>query len=181
LKVFAIDPGNRQSAYCIMDDDYKLREFNKAPNGIVAEILRTFLKGRKDGDRIAVERVASYGMAVGRDVFETCEWIGRFTQIARDDGSYVDYVYRKDEKLNLCHDMRAKDANIRQALINRFAMFDFKNGKGTKAQPDYFYGVSRDCWAAIAVAVTFLDRLEDMGDEEVSQGQGDGKWPTFQD
>ena len=51
MRVFAIDPGNRQSAYCIMDGDYKLREFNKAPNGIVAEILRTFLKGRKDGDR----------------------------------------------------------------------------------------------------------------------------------
>lgn len=162
MEVFAIDPGNRQSAYCIMDDDYRLIEFEKAPNGIVLDIMRRFLKECADNDRIVIERVASYGMAVGRDIFETCEWIGRFAQVARDDGRYVDYIYRKDEKLNLCNDMRAKDANIRQALINRFAMFDFKNGKGTKAQPDYFYGVSRDCWAAIAVAVTFLDRLEDV-------------------
>ena len=45
-------------------------------------------------DRIVIERVASYGMAVGRDVFETCEWVGRFTQAARVP---PDYVYRQEE------------------------------------------------------------------------------------
>ena len=58
---------------------------------------------------------------------------------------------RKDEKINLCGNMKAKDSNIRQALIDRFGVV------GTKKNPGWFYGVSKDVWQAIAVGVTYYD------------------------
>lgn len=150
MKVLAIDPGNRQSAWCMIDGE-TLRPlfFDKEENQVVLTAVQHI-----PYDRIVIERVASYGMAVGRDVFETCEWVGRFTQAASVP---PDYVYRREEKLHLCGDSRAKDANIRRALIDRFAQHDLKNGKGTKKNPDWFYGFSADVWQAYAVAVTYVE------------------------
>lgn len=163
MKVFAIDPGNTQSAYCVMTDDFQLLEFAKLPN---TECMAKMLEWLDKIESVVIERVASYGLAVGKEVFETCEWIGRFTQEASHVVN-IEYVFRKDEKIYLCNDMRAKDSNIRQALIDRFAKFDFKSGRGTKANPDYFYGVKADCWAAIAVATTFYDmRINEKLKEE---------------
>ena len=150
MKVLAIDPGNRKSAWCMIDGEtLKPLSFGKEENQVVLDAVQHL-----SYDRIVIERVASYGMAVGRDVFETCEWVGRFTQAARVP---PDYVYRQEEKLHICGDSRAKDTNIRRALIDRFAKHDIKNGKGTKKNPDWFYGFSADVWQAYAVAVTYVE------------------------
>lgn len=150
MTLLAIDPGNIESAYVLITDKYTLFQKDKVTNEKLLKIIKN-----GDYDRIAVEMVACYGMPVGREVFDTCVWIGRFTEAATVD---VDYVYRQEEKLLLCNSVRAKDANIRQALIDRFAKFDFKNGKGAKKNPDYFYGFKADMWAAMAVACVWIER-----------------------
>jgi len=61
--------------------------------------------------------IASYGMPVGREVFETCLWIGRFIECWC--GPYT-LVYRREVKSFLCADSRAKDSNVRQAVIDRY-------------------------------------------------------------
>lgn len=153
MTIFAIDPGNVESGYAVITmPEFTLLEFGKAENEVLLERIGTL---KHEADVTAVEMVACYGMPVGKDVFETCVWIGRFIQALQ--GRPLEYVYRRDEKINLCGSMKAKDANIRQALINRYAKHDFKNGKGMKGNKDTFYGVAKDAWSAIAVGVTYWD------------------------
>ena len=93
-------------------------------------------------------------MPAGRDLFETALWVGRFIQAAEQIGMKWEKVYRKDVKLFFCQSMRAKDGNIRQALIDRFGP------PGTKKAPGRLYGVKSDEWAALALAVFFSETRE---------------------
>lgn len=152
--ILSIDPGTTQSAFVLLDESLKPVEFGKYVNeNVRSEIRRLTRLHYIAGEpvTVVVEMVASYGMPVGAEVFETCVWIGRFAEMAEQCGSLVNFVYRKDEKINLCGSMKAKDGNIRQALIDRFGVV------GKKASPGWFYGVSKDVWAAIAVGVTYHD------------------------
>lgn len=153
-KILAIDPGNVESGWCLIDaGTLRPLEFGKDVNEKVL-----LLCGALPFDRAAVEMIASYGMSVGREVFDTCRWIGRFEQhIRQATGRYPDLVFRREEKLHICGDPRAKDTNIRRALVDRFATHDLKNGKGTKDAPDWFYGFRADCWAAYAVGITYIE------------------------
>lgn len=152
--LLAIDPGNTESAFVVMDQHFNPLSHKKAPNGEILDMLR--FSSPYLWEHVAIEMVASYGMPVGREVFETCVWAGRFHEAAERSGKDVSYIYRMEEKETLCHDSRAKDSNIRRALIDKFARHDLKNGKGTKAKPDFFYGFAKDEWAAFAVGVTWL-------------------------
>lgn len=136
--VLAIDPGTTQSAYVIFDSNNKeITAKGIEPNENLIPIIRN-----TDFDGLtAIEMISSYGMPVGKEVFETCLWIGRYYQTADDMGHELRLVYRKDVKMYLCNSVKAKDANIRQALIDML-------GK------DVTKGVSKDVWAALAVAVT---------------------------
>ena len=103
----------------------------------------------------AIEMVASYGMAVGREVFDTVLWIGRFYEaLSIQMAQKPRLLCRIEEKRHICHDSRANDPAIRRALIDRFATHDLKNGKGTSKNPDFFYGFKADIWAAYAVGLT---------------------------
>ena len=153
MKLLAIDPGNTLSAYVVMDEDYKPIDHAKVANQDLLDRIKGGLRGWGITD-MAVEMIASYGMPVGKEVFETCVWIGRFLQAA-DYIPVKRLIYRKDEKMNLCHSMKAKDGNIRQALIDRFGPV------GVKKNPGFFYGFKADEWSAFAVGTTYLDMKQE--------------------
>lgn len=144
-----IDPGPEMSAYCEIETQLNhIRILGKekiSNNGMLVKCNEWPTKGTK----IGIEMIASYGMPVGKEVFETCLWIGRFIERI---GKVPEYIYRREEKINLCGSMKAKDANIRQALIDRFGV------PGTKKNPGVTYGFAKDTWAALAVAVTLMDK-----------------------
>lgn len=154
--ILGIDPGTLQSAYVLTDDNLEIKSFGKIDN---QEMLKFLIEKLKENDnlKVAIEMIASMGMAVGQTTFETILWIGRFQQKCLDFLITPTFIYRKDEKMNLCASMKAKDGNIRQALIDRFAKVDKINGKGKKNNPDVFYGFSADMWAAMAITVTYYD------------------------
>jgi hypothetical protein len=145
-RILAIDPGCTESAYVLYETDGPVPlDWAKLPNAEMMELLLDC-----GPDLLAVEMIASYGMAVGREVFETCVWIGRFVERWGGD---VRMVYRADVKLHLTHSRRSKDPNVRQALLDKFGP-----GKelavGKKATPGPLYGLTGDCWSALGVAVT---------------------------
>lgn len=149
-RILAIDPGNEDSAILTLLDGMPW-DFCKSKNDIILESLRSWCRlGKKSYDVLAIEMIASYGMPVGKEVFDTCVWIGRF--IEAWGGPYT-LVYRRDVKMYLCGNNTAKDGNIRQALIDRYGGQDAAIGK--KKSPGPLYGISKDVWSALAVAVTW--------------------------
>lgn len=146
--ILSIDPGSEQSAYVVLDNKYEILEFDKIDNDSIVEMLFRL----QSNYTVIIEMIASYGMPVGAEVFETCVWIGRFIQASN---CKVERLYRKEVKLHLCNSVKARDSNIIQALKDRFG------DKGTVKNKGYFYGFSKDIWQAHAVAITYLDRRKD--------------------
>lgn len=151
MTIMAIDPGNKQSAFVIWSGE-KIYDKGILPNqelsGYIEKLSPNFI------DLLAIEKIACYGMAVGQEVFDTCIWIGRFwEQWHFVQPGEVELVLRMQVKMALCGTSRAKDSNIRQALIDRFGE------PGTKKQPGVLYGVKADIWAALAVAVVTHDKI----------------------
>lgn len=152
MKIIAIDPGNTQSAWCLCKDGV-LVQAAKWQNEDLLNRLRTQQDGWCVDGLLAIEMIASYGMAVGKEVFDTCLWIGRFMEAWKARGGEVRLVLRREVKLFHCHTARATDANIRAALLDRFGP-GRELAVGTKRQPGPLYGIKGDEWSALAVALT---------------------------
>lgn len=161
MKILAIDPGSTESGFVIIDSiTHQPIEVGLIPNEELLDRLDNLDLGRTAIGHVAIEMVASYGMAVGREIFETCVWIGRFAQVVDSFACLpCDLTYRRAVKLHHCGTSKAKDANITQALIDRFASGEPNRGKGTKADPGWFFGFKADIWQAYALAVLTADTV----------------------
>jgi hypothetical protein len=145
-----VDPGPVESAFVWWDSVaekviglqsipvFKLGSFEIGP----------LLKGV---DHVSIEWIECFGMAVGQETFRTVAGIGWFASLLYDRSWPIRLVPRRAVKMHLCNSMRAKDANVRQALIDRFGPV------GTKKQPGKLYGVATHYWAALGVAVYSAD------------------------
>lgn len=155
--ILAIDPGPMESAYVKINGDCKPVDFGKLHNLEMKRYL--YRADNVHLDHVAIEMVGSYGMSVGADVFETCVWIGRFYEILDATlGIEAELIKRLAIKIHLCGSAKAKDPNIAQALVDRFAPMEPNKGKGTKINPGWFYGFRADIWQAYALAVYAADQ-----------------------
>ncbi len=139
MTIIGIDPGNTHSAAVVLERD-GITEKVYLENGLFIPWIAQWRQ--EAAPFIYCEMIASYGMAVGKTVFDTCVMIGRILQVAPG----TQRLTRIQIKSTICHSGKAKDANIRQALI------DIYGPPGTKKAPGGTYGISGDMWAALAVA-----------------------------
>ena len=123
--ILAIDPGTSKSAFISLTDGQPC-SYDWVDN----QLLLDSLYGRTVGNNkvqiivgllagVVIEDITSYGMPVGRDVFTTVRWTGRFEEACAQQGLPVTYIPRKDAMLNLCGSARGNDATLRQAIIDR--------------------------------------------------------------
>lgn len=150
MRILGIDPGPIESGWVILHAEQK----SVVSSGITGndDLLTRFALNEyrlAHGDIVAFEKVASFGMAVGAEVFETVFWTGRFFQVFESAVEMFKLIRltRHEIKMHLCHTDRSTDSNIRQALIDKLGP------PGTKKQPGPTYGISKHKWAALAVAV----------------------------
>lgn len=139
--ITAIDPGTEKSAVLTLNGGVVTLAQIIPNEEVLAQVRNDTFP-----ESVAIEMIACYGMPVGREVFETCLFIGRLQEALELHGGKARLIYRRDVKLHLCGSMRAKDANIRQALIDKYG------APGTRKNPGKIYGVSSHLWSALAIA-----------------------------
>ncbi len=150
--ILGIDPGPESSAYCFWDPYLELTDDSgNLDNWDLRKMLLELLELPPSNIVVVIEDIECFGMAVGSSVFMTVRWSGRFQEICEYYGIKCDFLKRSEIKLNLCHSKKAKNPNVRQALIDRYG------SPGTKKKPGKLYGVKTHIWSALAVCVTYGD------------------------
>ena len=164
-RIVAIDPGSTVSGVVVFDpvvtepvvyagvvrnDDLQLW-LRYSQDKRLNETPLPLLTGPHD---LAVEFPVAQGMPASNELFATVEWVGVFR--AAWGSRPFHHVARPDVKLHLCGQARAKDANVRAAILDRFGGKDAAVGR--KATPGPLYEVSSHAWAALAVALLHADR-----------------------
>ncbi len=138
-------------AHCISVDDMCMYIINKMH--------------LKHIDLIAIETIESRGMPLGKTTLNTMYNVGRFVQTINMVNMDFEenkikktphmLIKRREEQILMCGNTKAKDSNITQYLIDKFGK------KGTKKEPGYTYGISKDNWQAFGVAVTAYIKMQD--------------------
>lgn len=190
--VLAIDPGTELSAYMFFDG-VKPLSYGKTANYSLLRGIKLEGGWFSQATHMAVEMISHYGtgMPAGKEVFETCVWIGRFWEawFERTGGDKwgvnPNVIYRGEVKSCLCGTQKAKDQNIRQALIDRWGgelaikpaqkcsqckgrklcglgkkrgPCSLCDASGQGAPAGVLNGISADCWSALAIGVTYFEK-----------------------
>lgn len=128
--VLAIDPGSEKSAWVVYDGERPYawgKDSNEALRFFLKQIWAVKLRPESPPpgfklltpipDLVAIEYVYRRGMDLMQQAVDTMFEAGRIVEAWGGEWTPID---RKDVKLHLCGSARAKDSNIRAALIDRF-------------------------------------------------------------
>lgn len=170
--IAAIDPGPEQSGWVLVDDktmsvvEHDVRDNDTIIYGGLLKRCPTTV----------VEMIQPIGQTVGREVFWTCVQIGRFwrewIEHAWHPSGFL-LIHRSLVRRHLCPGVPSgrADSAIRAALIDRYGPTK-QRAIGLKKTPGPLYGVKTHAWAALGVAVTYIDIMkEGLYDEPGTRGE----------
>lgn len=166
-RILAIDPGSEKSAWLVLREGRPVQgHFGILPNEELLGWLRDGAWTGADG-LIRVPRVVvietiepRYGLQMGWSTLDTARWVGRFQEAAHplpvallQRSAILRHLGvvtspRKGEK------RVSADSGVRQALTDRYGG---PAAIGLKASQGPLYGISKDVWSALAVAVTYAE------------------------
>jgi hypothetical protein len=159
--VLAIDPGPAESAYVFWDGERILAKGNITNGELLQQLRTSFCRtilpdtAHFGPDHCAVERIRGFGLMASDALFDTCEFVGRIQEAFGE--SRTTLIPRKEVARHVCQNTGVShDKFIREAIITRFGG---PEAIGKKSAPGPLYGVAGHVWAALAVALTWYDRL----------------------
>ena len=163
--VAAIDPGTVQSAYVEIKSVGWQSCFAILADNVSMSV---WLANRLPCvDKLVIERMDGRGSIAGDETHETNWWSGRFYEIGwtwTNERRRPARLRRSAVKTHLCGRQNVKDANVNQALRDKLCQkhgfVTEKQLKGTKKVPGPYYGYKKDLWAALAVAITWVETTE---------------------
>lgn len=148
MKLIGIDPGPKFTAYAILLDGQPI-EKGRVANDELFHCFQLY-----NLTQCFLEKMQSFGMPVGAEVFDTAYWIGEVRYRIEAHGVPVKLVSRNEVKLHHCHSPRAKDPHIRQVMIDRFG------GKEQIKRGGLLHGFKSDIWSALAIACYGFDKAQ---------------------
>lgn len=150
MLVLAVDPGYRVSAFVLYDGKVILS------HGIEdnAQLLED-LAGSQHQAVLVLEEMQLFASSfgVGREVFDSVFWSGRFAQAWHPRA--FERLLRSKVRGHLGAS-KGGDSAVRASLIDRFGPYK-ETAIGTKSEKGPLYGIRKDEWSALAIAVTWLD------------------------
>lgn len=146
--IYGLDPGSKKSALVGIDADTLEIEMKMLEDNEIVKQELSDISSYEIPVVLAIEFIQSYGMVVGQSTFMTCLWVGRFIETWGEN--HKCYLYARPTIKSIVAGMaRAKDSNIRQALILRLG--DWKKGGPLE-------GIKKDMWSALAVAIAHIEK-----------------------
>ena len=155
--VLGLDPGPETCGVVLYDTEAR-RVLWSDPDRPV-DVALSDIERIEGVDLVAIERVQASGFGI-QSLFDTSRVGGRLEQRALDYPHPVVLLYRREVLSGLDATGRGnRDSLVRARLIEMHGG-SRQVAMGKKASPGQLYGVSRDGWAALAVAVVAAQRSE---------------------
>jgi hypothetical protein len=151
LKILAIDAGTIRSGFCFFDTDaLDFYDGNYSPHGKIENVAFKTILSIADYDHLVMEDITPFS-SVGATTIETIKWLGRFESLSFRPHTYITRQQVKKHLIGKVNGM--KDKHVREAVIKRmYPKFSRKDQGPLK-------GVTADAWSAVALALTFADRV----------------------